>query len=275
MLQFLKKQVKKHFSVFIYRKARSAAARNALDRFLAQLGPEQPMPLHRASFDLFTYHGEDGIIAWLTSRLTGLPKRFVDIGAGDCIRSNCARLAVHEGWQGVFADASAEQLDTGKRFYRKTGISGLQFINRYITPVNVNRMLEEAGMTGEIGLLSVDIDGNDFWVWEALTVLQPRIVVIEAKVEFGLENRVVPYGPANHREENSRYNGASVEALRLLGWRKGYKLVGANKEGYNLFFVQEKEILLPVTAGEILADPAIQDCFYPPDFFNEYQFEKA
>ena len=75
MLEFLKKQVKKHFSVIIYRKALSAAACAALDSFLGRLGPEQPMPLHRASFDLFTYHGEDGIIAWLTRRACSISSR--------------------------------------------------------------------------------------------------------------------------------------------------------------------------------------------------------
>lgn len=236
-----------------------------------------PARLRDASYDIFTYHGEDGIIGFLLSRLSGVPPVFADIGSGDCIKSNCAYLAVHEGWKGCFLDTQAEQLEVGKKFYGARGgkDNGIRFLQAYITPENVNGLLSGAGLNGEIGLLSIDIDGNDFWIWKAIGVIRPRIVVIEAKVEFGIDNRVVPYAKSNHHSADKMYNGASVEALKELGRQKGYKLAGANKQGYNLFFVQQHELIQEEQVVDILSDPEIRRSFYPPSFFMEHQFSKA
>jgi hypothetical protein len=97
--------------------------------------------------------------------------------------------------------------------------------------------------------------------------------VIEAKVEFGQRDIIVPYGAANHHSVDKRYNGASVQALQKLAAKKGYKLAGANKQGYNLFFVRNDEHLPAVTTAQILNPPEIADSFYPEAFFGEHKFE--
>lgn len=224
-----------------------------------------------ASFDIFTYHGEDGIVGYLLQQLKNVPPVFVDIGAGNCITGNCTLLAVHFNWKGAFIDKESKQLSIGKRFYRKTN-SSLKYINEEITPGNINQVITDAVVPGEIGLLSIDIDGNDYWIWKAITIIQPRIVVIEAKVEFGYQNVIVPYGANNHRSKDIKYNGGSVEAFRKLGIAKGYKLVGANQQGYNLFFVKQDENIPALATSEILNDSATIKSFYPESFFRGHKF---
>lgn len=102
-------------------------------------------------------------------------------------------------------------------------------MNACINTGNINDLISNYGYTGAIGLLSINIDGNDYWIWKAIEIIEPLVVMIEAKVEFGLRNIVVPYSEKNHHCYDKMYNGASVEALKNFGLQKGYTLVGANK----------------------------------------------
>jgi hypothetical protein len=105
-------------------------------------------------------------------------------------------------------------------------------------------LIRRNGITGEIGLLSVDIDGNDYWVWEAIDVVCPSVVVVEYNSRFGPEKSVtVPYDARfvrSRAHHSTIYYGASLAALCLLGKRKGYSFVGCNKGGNNAFFVRSE-----------------------------------
>jgi hypothetical protein len=263
--------IKRLFPRIVYRKQLAADAAQGM---VSTVDKIKATPLSTASYNIFTYHGEDGIIYYLSRQLQPLKRLFVDIGSGDCIKSNCATLAIHFGWRGLFLDNDATQLDVGKSFYRQKIEKGaaIRFVKEKVTPLDINNILEREGVSGEIGLLSIDIDGNDYWVWQAIHVIQPQIVVIEAKVEFGLRDVVVPYGDNNHHAADAMYNGASVEALRKLGEKKGYKLVGANYEGYNLFFVKEGTSLPAATTAALLQAPGIKASFYPDSFFTSHTF---
>lgn len=230
--------------------------------------------LHEASYNNFTYHGEDGIILYLLNQMTDVPSVFVDIGSGDCIKSNCANLAVHYGWEGIFIDKNEKQLVIGKRFYQSFVDRGrrIQILNETVLADNVNEILSRAGMNGEIGLLSIDIDGNDYWIWKAIEKIKPRIVVIEAKVEFGKKDLIVPYGDNNHHSVDKMYNGASVEAIRKLGKMKGYKMAGSNRQGYNLFFVRQEENIMEESVDSVLSDPETIQSFYPESFYTKHKF---
>lgn len=276
-MEVVKRFIKKHFGHRVYRAALNPGRKAELEDFTARLLLDEPSSLSAASFDIFTYHGEDGILHYLVSRLGNVPRFFADIGAGDCIKSNCANLVTHFGWQGLFIDQNSRQLAVGKGFYKgllKDGQS-LSFEATAVTPDNINDIFRKhLGQQPAVGLLSIDIDGNDYWIWKALTEIKPEVVVIEAKVEFGRRDLVVPYGPQNHRSADMMFNGASVKALALLGKSKGYKLVGANKQGYNLFFVKEESPLAEVTAESLLADPEVSRSFYPDSFFAAHTFAK-
>lgn len=275
-MQSVKRWVKKHFGSFIFRRLKSSARKEELEYWLTRLN-QSPLPvLSDASYNVFTYHGEDGILLYLLSQLQDFPKTFVDIGAGDCIKGNFSTLVVHYGWEGVFIDQNQQQLEVGRHFYKWKTRKGLflKFLPATVTKDNVNNLIRETGMNGKIGMLSIDIDGNDYWIWDAIDVIQPQIVIIEAKVEFGNKSITVPYGTANHHTVDEMFNGASVEALRKLGVKKGYKLAGANKQGYNLFFVRRDAGNIPeTTAEQVLNNSETKKSFYPESFFSNHKFK--
>jgi hypothetical protein len=272
-MQKLKQAIKRVFPGWIYGHKRSAAAKASVLAWVNQF-KEPVSKLSDTSYDLFTSDGEDGIILYLLDQMKDVPPFFVDIGAGDCIKGNCTTLAVHFGWQGLFIDQDSSQLAVGRSFYKHKLSSGvnIKMIEQQIRAGNINELLKKESLPGEIGLLSIDIDGNDYWVWKAVDIIRPRIVIIEAKVEFGPGNIIVPDGDHNHHSVDKMYNGASVEALRILGKEKGYKLVGSNKSGYNLFFVRENEDLPAVSTADILDHPGTKESFYPESFFTTHTF---
>jgi hypothetical protein len=275
-MQALKRFLKKYGSHLLYR---NSIKNRAFTKLNAKVSHATGQPLSTASGDIFTYHGEDGILLFILSHLPSVAPTFVDIGSGDCIKSNCAMLSVHRNWAGVFIDSNNQQLDIGRKFYQRLNKKNLEFLNCYITPANVNQIIGRLkNPESEIGLLSIDIDGNDYWIWQAIDIFKPAIVVIEAKVEFGKRNIVVPYSEKNHHSVDQMYNGASVEALRNLGLQKGYTLIGANIYGYNLFFVPShlvKHPLQAATTESVLQFPATQRSFYDESFFQKNQFITA
>ncbi|MEI2822855.1 MAG: hypothetical protein V9F02_05460 [Chitinophagaceae bacterium] len=266
----IKHWIKLYFQSLVYRQKRSDKRRIAMESFLDNNMFAAKTRLDRASFDIFTYHGEDGIIGYLLRNLGNVNKKFIDIGAGDCITGNCACLAVHYNWSGVFIDANKNQLSIGKRFYKSNG--KVKFVETLVAPDTIDELLSTLCNGEEVGLLSIDIDGNDYWIWKAIETIKPAIVVIEAKIEYGIQEVIVPYSIENNRNNNEMYNGASVKAFEKLGKRKGYKLVGANKQGYNLFFVRADATYNASPAEALLANINIQQCFYPNSFFNQYEF---
>jgi hypothetical protein len=275
-LQPFKDWLKRNFLGIIYNHRKGAAMKQKLEGHLDRMEMQRPAILSAASFNIFTYHGEDGIIAYLLRKLKNIPPFFVDIGAGDCIIGNCSNLVTHYGWQGVFIDCNGQKLAIGKKFYKKQIDSGrdIRFIESEVTPENVNELLVAAGVPKEIGLLSLDIDGNDYWIWKAISVISPAIIIVESKVEFGLHDVIVPYGKRNHRDIEPMYNGASAKAFEKLAKMKGYKLTGANKQGYNLFFVKEKENIEAETVEKALSSQSAVSSFYPQGFFSEHEFIK-
>jgi hypothetical protein len=221
--------------------------------------------LSDVGFRVFSQFEEDGILLYIFAAIGVTKKLFVDVGSSDGILSNCANLALNHHWHGLFIDGSAERLAHGKRFYESapdTFAFPPRFRNAFIQRENINQIIQEEGFRGEIDLLSIDIDGNDYWVWEALSVVDPRVVVIETHVEFGMRSIVVPYDkdycyPGRH----PRYHGASAVAMTKLASRKGYRLVGSNSYGFNLFFVKRgigDDVLPEVGVETVLNHPSME-----------------
>ncbi len=171
------------------------------------------------------------------------PKIFIDIGSSNGINSNCANLALNMGWHGLFIDGNKEGIAEGRKFYENhpdTTLFPPVFVEAFITRENINKLILDAGFTGSVGIMSIDIDGNDYWVWEAVNVADPAVVIIETHIEFGMRDIVVPYDakyfyPGKHPD----YHGASHVAMVKMGNRKGYRLVGSNRYGFNLIFVKK------------------------------------
>ena len=120
-----------------------------------------PMTLREAEFGIFSQWGEDGIIQYLVGRVPIERKAFVEIGVEDYRECNTRFLLCNNNWEGLIVDSGTAHLRTleeeGLRW--RYGIDG---VSRWVTSDNVNGILEEAGMTGDIGLLSLDIDGVDY-----------------------------------------------------------------------------------------------------------------
>jgi len=198
--------------------------------------------LAEIEFRVYSQWGEDGVIQHLVQRLPMAEPVFVEFGVGDYRESNTRFLVRRSNWRGLVIDSDPENIAYVKRdpIYWK---HELQAVCSFITRDNIGRLIADAGIAGDIGLLSVDIDGNDYWVWEAITDIQPRIVVCEYNSVFGSRAAVsIPYQEDFRRTRahpSNLYYGASLAALCHLAAAKGYRLVGCTSAGVNAFFVRQ------------------------------------
>ena len=197
--------------------------------------------LSQAEFRVFSQWGEDGIIQRLIQEVPIDRRIFVEFGVQDYQESNTRFLLMHDNWAGMVIDGDQGNIDRIRQdeiFWRYNLKTECAFVKRD----NINDLLKNNGIVGDIGLLSIDIDGNDYWVWEAIEAVRPRIAVVEYNARFGPHRAVtVPYdaGFTRARAHYSMiYYGASLPALVSLGTRKGYDFVGANSAGNNAFFVR-------------------------------------
>lgn len=213
--------------------------------------------IKNAEFKVFSQWGEDGIIQYLIHNIQLSNPVFVEFGVEDYTESNTRFLLMHDNWEGLVIDGGADNIDKIKRseLYWRYRVNAIQ---AFITAENINDLINQNGVSGDIGSLSVDIDGNDYWVWKAIDCIHPDIVICEYNYRFGKEKAVtVPYNPNFVRGEahySMVYYGASIAALVKLGNKKGYKLVAGNSNGNNLFFVLESKLNDKVT--EISIDDA-------------------
>lgn len=200
--------------------------------------------LRNREFKVSSQNGEDGLIAFLFSEIGVRNRRFVEFGVGDGRECNCANLTIRFGWSGLMLEGNAVSARRAQEYYarfERSGPEGIQVRRAHVTAENINETIADAGVQGEIDLLSIDIDGNDYWLWEAIDVVRPRVVVIEYNASFGLRSITVPYDPTFVRfrkHPSGWYHGASISALASLGERKGYELVGTESHGVNAFFVR-------------------------------------
>jgi hypothetical protein len=190
-------------------------------------------------FRVFSQFGDDGILQYLTRKLKPADS-FVEIGAADYREASTRLLLLKDNWRGMVVDSSprnAEAIRSSPIYWRHD----LTAVAAFVSAENVNSLLERNGFTGDVGVLIVDVDGNDYWVWAALNAVRPLIVGIEYNSVFGPERAVcVPYDPAFERRRahpSNLYWGASLAALANLGARLGYRLVGSNEAGNNAYFV--------------------------------------
>lgn len=220
-------------------------------------------------FKVYSQNDEDGIINEIFNRIGTTNKTFIEFGVQNGLESNCHYLLL-KGWSGLWIEGSkAYCRDLRKRFKPVIEDGRLKLINVFITKDNINSLFEKAGfnMEKEIDLLSIDIDGNDWHVWEAISIIRPRVVVIEYNAKFPPDfDWVMPYD-ANHVWDLSDRHGASLKAMERLGRKKGYQLVGTNMTGANAFFVLEE------LAGDKFALPAASENLYNPPRWNRLKFE--
>ncbi len=203
--------------------------------------------IKEAEFKVFSQFGEDGILQYLIRQtcLTSEMHTFIEFGVENYTESNTRFLVINDNWRGLIIDGSSENIEHCKNsniYWRH----GLTAVNAFIDRDNINQIISNAGFSGNVGILSIDIDGNDYWVWERISVVNPIIVVCEYNSVFGVRNPItVPYDPNFVRAKahySHLYFGCSLKALEILGKKKGYALVGTTSVGNNAFFVRNDRL---------------------------------
>lgn len=186
----------------------------------------------------FTQFGETGIIEELCKRLDP-PKYFVEIGI-ESGKECMTRDLIEGGWCG-------RQIEAREDCWRDAADLNMRWRERVWTMCervdldNIEEVL--AGVPRDhFGLLSIDVDGNDFWFWQAICQThgyKPQIVVIEANHHIAEgELFLMPYDETWCWDGHRTDYGASLSALQALGQELGYTYVGVTTEGVNAFFVR-------------------------------------
>ena len=196
-------------------------------------------------FRVYSQHEEDGLLLFVFSLIGTTNKRCVELCAGNGIECNTANLILNHRWIGLLFDGKRSNTQTALNFYRRHPDSKYWppvISNAWITRTNVNSLIERHGFNGEIDLLSLDVDGVDYWLWDSIHCVNPRVVILEINHLWGPTASVtVPYRDdfiAEFSEYGSDYAGASLAAFIKLGRKKGYRLVGTNAIATNAIFIR-------------------------------------
>lgn len=215
-----------------------------LGRMLARLNEQLPndAPISAMEFQVFSQMGDDGIIQFLISRLPIASRTFIEFGVEDYREANTRFLLVNDRWSGLVMDGDPKnvayiQSDIVSWYHR------LQSTQAFITRENINQLIAAAGFPEEPGILSIDLDGVDYWIWEAIDCVRPTIVISEYNSVFGADSYLtVPYRPDFQWSKDGDacyYWGTSLGALAHLAERKGYDLFGCNSAGNNAYFIRK------------------------------------
>ena len=200
----------------------------------------------RHEYRVFSQSGDDGIIQFLINRIPSPNKTFIEFGVEDFTEANCRFLMMYSNWSGFVVDGSQSQVEkivNHPDFWRYD----LRATQSMITAENVNAVLDKSGFAGKLGILSIDIDGMDYWVLDRIE-LQPEILIVEYNSVFGADRAItVPYRADFVRTKahhSNLYFGASLAAITELATKKGFAFVGCNSIGSNAFFVRD-DMLAP------------------------------
>jgi hypothetical protein len=225
-------------------------------------------PLSDYGFSCYSQTDEDGILLYIFSLIGTGNRQCVEMCAGDGIECNTANLIINHGWHGLLVDGDAEHVARGRRFYAEsmaTRIYPPRLVQAWVTRDGVNDIVRSGGFAGEVDLLSLDLDGIDYWIWAVIDAIDPRVVVLEYQDILGpARSWTVPYsddfcaGQYSMTQSMPNFAGASLSAFVKLGRSKGYRLVGVNRYGFNAFFVRED-----LGVG-ILPEVDVESCFTHP-----------
>jgi hypothetical protein len=198
--------------------------------------------LGRYEYSWLSQNGEDGILRYIFNEIGFESRWFVEFGFG-AAQCNALRLMLKEDFHGLLMDGSGENVRCFQHAARRLGIDRVTAVHTFITRENLQRLVQDNGVPRDVDLLSLDVDGNDYWFWEELECISPRVVCIEYNAGIGPELALtVPYDESFERyskHASGFFYGASLAALEALGRRKGYYLIGCDSTGTNAFFLRD------------------------------------
>ncbi|NQV76612.1 MAG: hypothetical protein HQ491_11245 [Bacteroidetes bacterium] len=201
--------------------------------------------IRKAEFKVFSQWGDDGIIEFLVSYLDIPSKTFIEFGVEDYTESNTRFLLINRNWSGLVMDGSKKNIDYIQKdnIYWQHELTAKQV---FVTKENINKEIVDSGFSGELGILHVDIDGNDYWIWKEIDSVNPVIIIVEYNSVFGKDRAItVPYDPSfvrNEKHYSDLFFGASIKAFVTLGQSKGYSFIGCNTAGNNAYFVRNDKM---------------------------------
>lgn len=257
MINFLKKYIKK---------IRDLLTRNSLiegekykilmGRILSNQIKNEEFQLNsiqNVEFSVFSQFGDDGIIQWLIQNLDIPNKTFIEFGVEDFSESNSRFLMMNDNWSGFVMDGSELNIKILKSsyYYWKYDLACKAV---FITKDNINNLIEEQKFHREVGLLHIDIDGNDYHIWKEIDVIEPIIVIVEFNGIFGKDRPLSVIYDENFIRSNAHHSnllfGSSIKSLYELALEKGYSFIGCNSGGNNAYFVRNdklNDVVRPVT----------------------------
>ncbi len=201
--------------------------------------------LHEVEFQVFSQWGDDGIIQFLIHKLNLTSSSFIEFGVENYTESNTRFLLINNNWKGLILDGSETNIQyiLNDEIYWKHSLTAK---HAFITAENINSIIEEAGFKDEIGLLSIDIDGNDYYVWKAINNISPQLVIIEYNSLFGANlPYTIPYKADFIRAQQGLekiFYGSSLTSLFDLATEKGYSFIGCNNAGNNAYFIRNDKL---------------------------------
>ncbi len=217
---------------------------------------DQDPDLSLYELSIFSQNGEDGVLQEIFRRIGVDSRRFFEIGAS-ANEANAVLLADVFGWSGVFCDSSPEEGSELSAKYQNS--ERVRVLNVHVTPNNISDLISACTDGGSLDLLSIDVDGNDYWLWQSVGACNARVVVIEYNSSLGGARVVHPY--QDTRWDGSSDTGSSLRSLMELGESLGYELVHAESTGVNLFFVRRDLIPAGAFSASISVVPRVPNYF--------------
>lgn len=201
--------------------------------------------IKKSEYKIFSQWGDDGIIQFLVNYLDIENKIFIEFGVENYKEANTRFLLMNNNWKGIIFDGNKEYINQIKneRLYWEYDLTAQAY---FVTKENINMILKKFKLPKDIGLLHIDIDGNDYFIWKEITDLNPVIVIMEYNSVFGNSNPwTIPYKKDFFRTKahfSNLYFGSSILSLCDLAQEKGYIFVGCNSAGNNAYFVRKDKI---------------------------------
>lgn len=251
-----------------YGSSSQAVQRQLFFHYQALRSMKLPLPTwQETGFSVYSQCDADGLLLYLFSQLGTTNKVCVDVAFSSPYGANTTNLLCNWGWTGLLIEGSSSHTRETEEFFQKhrgTLLYPPKVINAWVTAENINDLMTENGISGEIDFLSLDMDGVDYWIWKAMAAIRPRVVMVEYQDVWGSHRSVtVPYKPDFNRFKiDPNYCSASLPAFVKLAREKGYRLVGCNRWGFNAFFVRSDigtDLFPEIEAEQCFGHPLYKD----------------
>jgi len=203
-------------------------------------------PLNNTGFRVYSQFEEDGLLLYIFSLIGFESKKVVEMCCGGGVECMATNLIINHGFEGFLFDGNSVNVANANAFF-KSKQDCLLFTphiqHAWITKENVNELLINVGATGEVDLFSLDIDGNDYWIWQAIDAIQPRVCIFETQNVIPSDLSItIPYKPDFYCWDKKGYEqdfrGVSLLAMTNLSKSKGYRLIGAHRHGFNAIYMR-------------------------------------